>query len=173
MNRRGLILIIFLIATVCVMPIACVNQKTPSITASTTVTWSSSASSSTTTIDDNAQKLINTIWALKSFGETDKMLHAIPGKTITLSFNAGGGYQGSDGNDGSYGATYKVGGNNITFGVTTFAGFAVQDTPQGFSNEYQTYFALLQHAQNFEITGDELTVNCTGNNSLLFTGISN
>ena len=173
MNKRGLILIVFLIAAVFMMPLACVNQKTPSITITATVTESSPVLPFTTTTNDNAQKLINTSWALQSFGERDKMLEAVPGKIITLSFSAGGGYQGSDGNDGSYGATYKVGGNNITFGVTTFAGFAVQDTPQGFSNEYQTYFALLQHAHNFEITGDELTVNCTGNNSLLFTGISN
>ena len=101
------------------------------------------------------------------------MLDAVMGKTITLAFDAGGGYQGSDGNDGSYGATYEAEGNNITFGVTTFTGFTVQDTPPGFSNEYETYFALLQHAQNYEITGDELTINCTGNNSLLFTGTTN
>ena len=56
------------------------------------------------------------------------MTPAISGTNITLSFNDAGNYHGSDGNDGSYGASYKAEGNNITFGVTTFAGFEVQDT---------------------------------------------
>ncbi|MGA9696790.1 MAG: META domain-containing protein [Dehalococcoidales bacterium] len=173
MNKKTLLLIIFLVIVVCIMPLACVNQKTPAITTITAATVSNPATSLPTANDDNAQKLINTNWTLKSFGETNNMTPAISGTNITLSFNDAGNYHGSDGNDGSYGAAYKAEGNNITFGVTTFAGFEVQDTPPGFANEYKTYFTLLQRAQNFEITGDELTISCTGNNSLLFTRTTN
>jgi len=78
---------------------------------------------------------------------------------------------GSDGNNGSYGAGYKTDGNKISIAAPSFAGFTVQDEPPGFLKQYQTYFYSLSRAHDFKINDNELLINCSNGNSLLFSRI--
>jgi ligand-binding sensor domain-containing protein len=122
----------------------------------------------TTSIPQETKIPGDTSWILKSLGDPNNMTPALPGRIITLQFHKTGGYSGSDGNRGNYGGAYNTGGNNITFGATTFAGFTVPDDPPGFLKQHQTYFSLLLQAHDFKIMDDELLINCSGGKSLLF-----
>ena len=115
--------------------------------------------------------LVGTYWTLKSLGETNNMTPAIPGRTITIEFTTTA-YGGDVSNNSHYGASYKTDGNNITMNTITFAGFTITDDPPGFLKQYQTYIRLLPLADNFKITDDELLINCSDGNSLLFSRIA-
>lgn len=115
------------------------------------------------------QNLGDTSWTLKALGDTNDLNPVLPSRIITLIFYKSGGYLGSDGNGGSYAGAYKTDGNSISIAAPTFAGYGVPDDPPGFLRQYQTYFFLLQRAHDFEITDEELLINCSDGKVLLFS----
>ena len=102
--------------------------------------------------------LVNTRWTLVSFagsGPDGEVTPVIPGSTLTLVFETGG-QAGGSGGCNSYGATYQVQGNEISFSQVISTLMACAD--QGLMDQEQRYFAALQKTGAFELDGDQLKI---------------
>jgi len=116
-----------------------------------------------------SQTLSNTSWTLKSLGNANNMALVLHGGTINLTFSDDQkSYSGFD-SVNSYGGTCKIKGNTISIGTTTQT--LIGTTDQELSRQLATYHNLLPQASSFNITNDELTLNCDGGQLLIFSRV--
>jgi heat shock protein HslJ len=98
--------------------------------------------------------LENTQWSLVSFGAPGADQPLVEGSAITLML--AGGKVGGSGGCNSYGGTYQVDGNNITFGEIIHTERACAD--QTMTEQEQRYFQALQSAREYQVNGDQLEI---------------
>ena len=99
--------------------------------------------------------LANTKWSLVSFGKLDAATPVIEGSTITLELDAKG-QAGGTGGCNSYGGSYEVKGNMISFGEVMSTLMACVQA--GIDKQEQDYFQALATSGKFEVAGDSLTI---------------
>lgn len=107
--------------------------------------------------------LENTNWTLVSFGSPGAEQPLVEGSAITLML--AGGQAGGSGGCNSYGGTYQVNGNNISFGQITSTLMACQD--ERITEQEQLYFAALESASQYQIEGDQLQIAYDNGNGLM------
>lgn len=109
--------------------------------------------------------LENTAWNLVAFGAPGAETPVVEGAMITLLLAAG--QAGGFGSCNSYGGTYQVDGNNISFGeiTSTLVACANDDLTQ----QEQRYFEALEAASSYELDGDQLRLlDANGEGLLIF-----
>lgn len=109
--------------------------------------------------------LENTHWSLVSFGSPGEEQPLVEGSTITLML--AGGQAGGSGGCNSYGGTYQVNGNSITFGEIIRTERACVD--ERVTEQEQRYFQALETASEYQIEGDQLRITYdAGNGFMIF-----
>ncbi|HEX5810063.1 MAG TPA: META domain-containing protein [Anaerolineales bacterium] len=107
--------------------------------------------------------LENTHWSLVSFGAPGAEQPLVEGSTITLML--AGGQAGGSGGCNSYGGTYQVDGNSITFSEITRTEMACLE--EGVTEQEQRYFEALETASEYRVEGDQLHITYDGGNGLM------
>lgn len=107
--------------------------------------------------------LENTNWNLVSFGPAGAEEPLVEGSMITLLL--AGGQAGGTGGCNSYGGTYQVEGNSISFDEIIRTERACAD--QRVTEQEQRYFQALETASQFEWNGNELRITYDDGNGLL------
>jgi heat shock protein HslJ len=103
----------------------------------------------------DADKLEGITWVLKSYGDPNSLKAAVPDKETTLKFDKETKRVGGNGGVNSYGGDYEIDGSKLTVsGIisTKMAG------PPALMNQENAFFNILESAQSFKITGEELTI---------------
>src|SRR5215510_782023 len=114
--------------------------------------------------------LTGTEWRLVSFGPAGAEASLVAGTTVTLKFGADGRASGSTGCN-SYGGTYQVRGDNISFGRLISTKRACLD--QNANQQEQRFLAALEAANRFRLTSNRLTIfSDRGRNALNFVNNS-
>jgi heat shock protein HslJ len=106
--------------------------------------------------------LMETNWQLVSFGDENPI---ILNTVITLVFDDGNSFGGSAGCN-SYGGTYEVNGNEITFGETVSTMMACLD--EGIMEQEQAYLNALNSATRYEIADNRLVIEYGDGQTLTF-----
>lgn len=101
------------------------------------------------------QSLAGTEWALVSIDGPDGATPAHEGATVTLEFDENGQVSGSGGCN-SYGGTYEVQDNRLSFGEITRTLMACVD--ENVMAQEEAYFTALQSAGEFDLSGEQLTL---------------
>jgi heat shock protein HslJ len=99
--------------------------------------------------------LTGTEWRLISLGPPGSETDVVPGTTVTLKFGEDGRASGSTGCN-SYGGTYEVSGDRITFGRLVSTRRACLD--QNANQQEQRFLAALEAANRFRLSSDRLTI---------------
>ena len=102
-----------------------------------------------------ASSLANSSWQLVSFGPVDAAAPVLPGMPITLEFKANGqlgGYSGCN----WYGSVYQVQDNTLTLGPVSSRLRGCEDDK--LNQQEQHYLKALQAADQFQVSGDHLTI---------------
>lgn len=107
--------------------------------------------------------LENTYWRLVSFGAPGAEQPIIEGSTITLML--AGGQAGGSGGCNSYGGTYQVDGDSISFGEITRTERACLE--EGVTEQEQRYFQALETASTYQVEGDQLRITYDAGSGLL------
>jgi heat shock protein HslJ len=107
--------------------------------------------------------LENTNWNLVSFGGPGAEQPIIEGSAITLML--AGGQAGGSGGCNSYGGTYQVDGNNISFEEVVRTERACLE--EGVTEQEQRYFEALESASTYQVEGNQLHITYDGGNGLL------
>ena len=107
--------------------------------------------------------LENTLWSLVSFGPPDAQQPLVEGSTITLLL--AGGQGGGTGGCNTYGATYQVDGNKITFSEIIRTERACED--ERVTEQEQRYFQALETASEYQVESDQLRITYDNGNGLL------
>jgi heat shock protein HslJ len=107
--------------------------------------------------------LEDTHWSLVSFGAPGAETPLVEGSSITLLLADGqaGGFGGCN----SYGTTYQVAGNELTFGQITSTLVACEDDQV--TQQEQEYFRALESANSYELEGNHLRITYDGGEGLL------
>ena len=107
--------------------------------------------------------LENTHWSLVSFGPVGTEKPLVEGSDITLLLADGqsGGYGGCN----SYGTTYKVDGNQLSFGRITSTLRACVDGQV--TQQEQQYFQALESVSSYELEGNHLRLTYNDGNGLM------
>ena len=114
--------------------------------------------------------LTGTEWRLVSFGPAGAEADVIAGTTVTLKFGGDGRASGSTGCN-SYGGTYQVRGDNVSFGRLISTRRACLD--QNANQQEQRFLAALEAANRFRLSSNRLTIlSDRGRNSLNFVSTS-
>jgi putative lipoprotein len=94
----------------------------------------------------------NTAWNLIAFGEPGAEPPVVDGAMITLLLAAGqaGGFGGCN----SYGGTYQLDGNNISFGEITSTLVACAN--DDLTEQEQSFFTALQSVRTYELEDNQL-----------------
>ena len=109
-------------------------------------------------------------WRLVSLGPLGAEDSVVAGTTVTLKFGEDGRASGSTGCN-SYGGTYEVHGDRISFGRLVSTRRACLD--QNANQQEQRFLAALEAANRFRLTSDRLTIfSDRGRNVLNFVGTS-
>lgn len=109
--------------------------------------------------------LENTQWSLVSFGSPGAEQPLVQASAITLML--AGGQVGGSGGCNSYGGTYQVNGNSITFGEMVRTERACED--EKVTQQEQHYFDALETAGEYQIEGDQLHITYdNGNGRMIF-----
>ncbi len=98
--------------------------------------------------------LDGTSWRLVSMGTPGSETPAIAGQEPTLEFQDGGQAVGSGGCN-SFGARYEVSGGSVSFTEMTSTLMACE---QNVMDQEQLYFEALRTAGDFQLSGDQLTI---------------
>lgn len=114
-----------------------------------------------------AVKLVGTQWQLVSYGPTDAPTAVISGSAVTLNFTNETQLAGNGGCNG-YGGSYQVDGNQIT--ISDVISTMMACLANGVTEQEQAYFAALQSASSYTISGDTLTLE-DADGQLTFTRI--
>lgn len=110
--------------------------------------------------------LTGTDWRLVSFGPSGAEASLVAGTTVTLRFGEDGRANGSTGCN-SYGGTYQVRGDNISFGRLVSTRRACLD--QNANQQEQRFLSALEAANRFRLSSDRLTIlSDRGRNALNF-----
>jgi len=109
-------------------------------------------------------KLVDTRWNLESFGKNGSESGLISGTSITLQFGGDGRASGSSGCN-SYGGTYTVTGDTLTFGQMISTMRACVD-PKANEQE-QNYLGALRSTNKFSLSDDRLSITYDGDRSTL------
>jgi heat shock protein HslJ len=110
--------------------------------------------------------LAGTEWRLVSFGPSGSEASLVAGTTITLKFGEDGRASGSSGCN-SYGGTYQVRGDNISFGRLISTKRACLD--QNANQQESRFLSALEAANRFRLTSNRLTIlSDRGRNALNF-----
>lgn len=99
--------------------------------------------------------LANTSWQLTSFGATDAETPVVADSTVTLAFSADGQAGGNAGCN-TYGGSYQVQGDSLSFGELTRTLVACAD--EAIMQQEEQYMQALQSASRFDMTADHLTI---------------
>ncbi len=99
--------------------------------------------------------LTGTEWRLVSFGSAGSETSLVAGTTVTLKFGEDGRASGSTGCN-SYGGTYQVRGDNITFGRLISTKRACLD--QNANQQEQRFLSGLEAANRFRLSSNRLTI---------------
>ena len=101
------------------------------------------------------QALTGTEWQLVSLGPAGSEADVVPGTTVTLKFGEDGRASGSTGCN-SYGGTYEVRGDSISFGRLVSTRRACLD--QNANQQEQRFLSSLEAANRFRLSSDRLTL---------------
>jgi heat shock protein HslJ len=114
--------------------------------------------------------LTGTEWRLVSFGPAGSEASLVAGTTVTLKFGEDGRASGSTGCN-SYGGTYQVRGDNISFGRLISTKRACLD--QNANQQEQRFLSALESANRFRLASNRLTIlSERGRNALNFVNSS-
>ena len=114
--------------------------------------------------------LTGTEWRLVSFGPSGSEADVIAGTGVTLKFGEDGRAGGSTGCN-SYGGTYQVRGDNISFGRLISTKRACLD--QNANQQEQRFLSALETANRFRLSSNRLTIlSDRGRNALNFVNNS-
>ena len=114
--------------------------------------------------------LTGTEWRLLSFGPAGAEASLVAGTTVTLKFGEDGRASGSTGCN-SYGGTYQVRGDNISFGRLISTRRACLD--QNANQQEQRFLSALEAANRFRLSSNRLTIfSDRGRNALNFVNNS-
>ena len=117
-----------------------------------------------------SRDLTGTEWRLVSLGPSGAEADVVPGTTVTLKFGEDGRASGSTGCN-SYGGTYEIRGDRVTFGRLISTRRACLD--QNANQQEQRFLAALEAANRFRLSSDRLTIlSDRGRNVLNFVGTS-
>lgn len=99
--------------------------------------------------------LANTQWTLVSMGAPGAETAVTADRSLTLEFRPGG-QVGGNGGCNSFGGSYQVDGNTISFAeiVSTLMACAEEQVME----QEQQYLGALERANEFEVTGDNLVI---------------
>ncbi len=115
---------------------------------------------------DNAGKLEGMTWVLKSYGDPNDLNTAVADRETTLTFDKDTKRVGGNGGVNSYGGDYKIDGDKLTINEIIHTEMA--STNEALNTQETQFFKILQSAQSFKITGEELTITGT-EGGLVFT----
>jgi heat shock protein HslJ len=112
------------------------------------------------------QRALSSEWRLVSFGPSGSETNLVAGTTVTLNFGEDGRASGSTGCN-SYGGTYQVRGDNISFGRLFSTKRACLD--QNANQQEQRFLSALESADRFRLSSNRLTIlSDRGRNALNF-----
>ena len=94
-------------------------------------------------------------WKLVSFGKAGAEAPVVEGSSVTLKFDVDG-QAGGSGGCNSYGAKYETQGHNLAIKELISTLMACLD--EQVNQQESQYFAALQAATKYEISGDNLTI---------------
>lgn len=118
------------------------------------------------TLSTDQRVLTGTEWRLVSFGASGSETSLVAGTTVTLKFGEDGRAGGSSGCN-SYGGTYQVRGDNISFGRLISTKRACLD--QNANQQESRFLSALESANRFRISANRLTLlSDRGRNALNF-----
>jgi heat shock protein HslJ len=123
-------------------------------------------SQTTRDLSTDQRVLTGTEWRLTSFGAAGSETNLVAGTTVTLKFGEDGRASGSTGCN-SYGGTYQVRGDNISFGRLISTKRACLD--QNANQQESRFLSALESANRFRISSNRLTIlSDRGRNALNF-----
>ncbi len=118
------------------------------------------------TLSTDQRVLTGSEWRLASFGAAGSESSLVAGTTVTLKFGEDGRASGSTGCN-SYGGTYQVRGDNISFGRLISTKRACLD--QNANQQESRFLSALESANRFRISANRLTLlSDRGRNALNF-----
>jgi heat shock protein HslJ len=106
-------------------------------------------------LSTNQQVLAGTDWRLVSLGPSGNEADVLAGTTVTLKFGEDGRAGGSTGCN-TYGGTYEVRGDTISFGRLVSTRRACLD--QNANEQEHRFLAALEAAQRFRLSSNRLTI---------------
>lgn len=115
------------------------------------------------------RSLAGTEWRLVSLGPSGAETDVVQGTTVTIRFGEDGRAGGSTGCN-SYGGTYEVRGDTISFGRLISTKRACLD--QNANEQERRFLAALEAANRFRVSGDRLTISDRGRTVLNFVSTS-
>ena len=117
--------------------------------------------------DTGEAMLEDTTWILESYGEPGNLKTIITDTEITVEFiSAEETVKGSAGCNSYFGG-YELKGSQLSIPGPIAATEMYCMEPEGVMDQEQEYLAVLQLAENYEIIGNELQINC-GSQVLIF-----
>ncbi len=165
--RTFLPLVTLLLISACTLPTP--SGVTPAAT-EVPATAEIPAATEDATPAEGGASLENTEWQLVSFGPSGAELPVIEGSLLTLSL-ASDGQAGGQGGCNSFGGSYQLQGDTITFGELISTLMACVDNQV--TQQEQAYLQALQSAGRYEVTADSLTIwYAEGANQLNFVPLS-
>lgn len=99
--------------------------------------------------------LTDSEWKLVSFSSAGAQTPLVPGSSITVRFQRDGQLGGSGGCN-SYGAAYQLSGSSLS--VSSIVSTEMACLQEGIMEQEQRYFAALQSASRFELSGGNLII---------------
>ena len=100
-------------------------------------------------------ELAGVTWVLKAYGERENLTPALEGMEVTLIFNREDRSAGGSGGVNCYGGDYEAEGNKLVIRDIMQTLIMGPEPAQGQEN---AFIRILQAAENYEITGGELTI---------------
>jgi len=115
-----------------------------------------------------APQIEDVAWKLVSYGNPANPQNIIAGTEVTVLLqSADGSIQGNGGCNG-YGGSYEINGVRLT--VSELISTKIYCTqPPGVSEQETSYLEILQEAESFQVSANELRINSSGNQVLIFT----
>jgi len=129
------------------------------------------SASSPEKIEDKNQEtmtLEDTVWVLESYGEKGNPQNMIQGSKTTLEFQSAEGNISGSGGCNSYFGGYIIEMSNLTIGPYIASTEMACMDPEGILKQEQQYLKILQTAEDYQIQGKKLQINC-GAEILIFT----
>jgi heat shock protein HslJ len=117
-----------------------------------------------TTSPSMGNTLANTEWTLVSSGKPGAEMPVVAGSRVTLKFDSIGQASGTGGCN-AYSSKYEIRDGAVTFTKTISTLMACAD--QDKMDQEQHYFAALQTASTFQVSGETLTISVRGGSEVM------